>query len=45
LGSGALITVFNGSYAMAATTVASIYIVGAIGSFLMPETTGELEQG
>lgn len=45
LGSGALITVFNGSYAMAATTVASIYIVGAIGSLLMPETTGELEQG
>lgn len=43
LGSGALITMFNGSYAMAASTVAAIYLVGAVGSILMPETDGKVE--
>jgi len=42
LGSGALINMFGGSYAMAASTVATIYLVGIAASLLMPKTTGEV---
>jgi MFS family permease len=42
LGSGALIHHFNGSYALAATAVASVYVLGAVASIFMPRTKGEV---
>lgn len=42
LGSGAMIRSMNGSYAMAASVVASVYIVGAIAALFMPQTKGEV---
>lgn len=42
LGSGALINIFGGSYAMAASTVATIYLVGIAGTLIMPKTSGTL---
>jgi MFS family permease len=43
LGSGALINIFNGSYALAASTVASIYLVGMVATVMMPTTSGEVD--
>lgn len=43
LGSGALINMFNGSYALAASTVATIYLVGVAATVLMPQTSGKVE--
>ncbi|MBX9694745.1 MAG: hypothetical protein K2Z81_20325, partial [Cyanobacteria bacterium] len=43
LGSGALIKFFGGSYALAASTVASIYLVGAVMAIFMPKTAGTVE--
>ncbi len=40
---GQIIATFGGSYAAAGSTVACIYVVGAIASFFMPKTTGEVE--
>ncbi len=42
LGSGALINIFNGSYALAASTVATIYLFGVVASMFMPRTSGEV---
>lgn len=42
LGSGALISAFNGSYAIAASAVASVYIFGVVAAFFMPQTKGEI---
>ncbi len=42
LGSGALINLFSGSYAMAASTVATIYLFGVVASLFMPATSGEV---
>ncbi len=42
LGSGALINAFGGSYAMAASTVATIYLIGILGTLIMPKTSGHL---
>lgn len=43
IGGGELIRLFGGSYAMAASSVASVYLVGAVVSFFMPKTSGELK--
>lgn len=42
LGSGALINIFGGSYAIAASTVATIYLVGAAATIFMPKTSGQV---
>lgn len=42
LGSGQLIQLFSGSYALAASSFASIYILGVVTTFFMPKTAGEL---
>ncbi len=42
LGSGALIEVFGGSYALAASTIASVYILGIIPALSMPKLESEL---
>ncbi|MBK7840653.1 MAG: MFS transporter [Candidatus Obscuribacter sp.] len=42
LGSGVLISVFGGSYAMAASTVALIFLLGAAASLAMPKPTGRM---
>jgi len=42
LGSGAMIRAFDGSYAFAASTVASVYLVGAVIALFMPPTNGEV---
>ncbi|MBY0547780.1 MAG: MFS transporter [Candidatus Obscuribacterales bacterium] len=42
VGGGELIRLFGGSYAMAASTVASVYLVGVVVSFFMPKTEGKL---
>ncbi len=42
LGSGALIRTFDGSYALAASTVSSVYLIGAVIALFMPPTNGEL---
>lgn len=42
LASGAMIHAFNGSYAFAASAVASVYIVGAIAAIYMPKTSGQI---
>ncbi len=42
LGSGALIKVFGGSYALAACSFASIYLVGAVAAVFMPKTSNHL---
>ncbi len=43
LGSGALINTFGGSYSLAASTVATFYLVGAVMAFFMPKTSGCVE--
>jgi len=45
LASGALINMFGGSYALAASAVASIYIVGVVMTIWMPKSSGELAVG
>lgn len=40
--SGNLITIFGGSYAMAASSIASIYLVGLIPTLFMPKTSGTM---
>lgn len=40
--SGAMIQAFNGSYALAASTVSAVYVLGAIAAFYMPKTKGEI---
>lgn len=42
IASGQLIGLFAGSYAMAATTFASIFLVGAVVSFFMPTPSGDM---
>lgn len=42
LGSGALIEIFGGSYALAASSIASIYIIGIIPALSMPKIGQEL---
>ena len=42
IGGGALIGIFGGSYAMAASSVASVYLIGVLVSFFMPKTDGKL---
>lgn len=42
VGGGELIRLFGGSYAMAASSVASVYLLGVIVSFFMPKTEGKL---
>lgn len=42
-GSGHLIQIFNGSYALAASSVAGVYLVGAIAAAFMPSTKGRLD--
>lgn len=42
VGGGELIRLFGGSYAMAASTVASVYLVGVVMAFFMPKTEGRL---
>lgn len=42
LGSGAMISAFNGSYAIAASLVASVYVVGVVVAYFMPRTSGEI---
>lgn len=42
LGSGELVGLFGGSYALAASTFASVYILGLIPTALMPKTSGRL---
>lgn len=41
--SGALIQLFAGSYALAASTVSLIYLFGMVAVFYMPETSGKVE--
>lgn len=43
LGSGWLIQAFSGSYAIAASTFASIYLLGVLTAFFMPKTKGYME--
>ncbi|MDZ4835842.1 MAG: MFS transporter [Candidatus Melainabacteria bacterium] len=43
LGSGALINIFGGSYAIAASTVATIYLAGAVATIWMPKTNGQVD--
>ncbi|MBY0356485.1 MAG: MFS transporter [Candidatus Obscuribacterales bacterium] len=43
LGSGWLIQAFSGSYAIAASTFASIYLFGVLAAFFMPKTKGYME--
>jgi MFS family permease len=43
IGSGELISAFGGSYALAASTVATIYLVGIIGTIWMPKTSGQVD--
>ncbi len=45
LAGGQLIAMFGGSYAVAGASVATMYIMGIIASFFMPETSGEVEAG
>ncbi|MBS2006425.1 MAG: MFS transporter [Cyanobacteria bacterium SZAS TMP-1] len=42
LGSGFLIKVFGGSYALAACSFAAIYLVGAAAALYMPEPSGDM---
>jgi MFS family permease len=42
LGSGALIKALDGSYAIAASIVASVYIFGVVAAAFMPKTSGEI---
>jgi MFS family permease len=42
LASGQMIQAFNGSYALAASAVSAVYVVGAIASIFMPKTSGEI---
>lgn len=42
IGGGELIRLFGGSYAMAASSVASVYLLGVIVAFFMPKTEGKL---
>lgn len=42
LASGELIKVFGGSYALAASTIASVYLFGAIATKFMPSADGKL---
>lgn len=42
LGSGAMIQAFNGSYAIAASTVATVYIAGAIACIYMPKSSDQI---
>ncbi len=42
LGSGSLIGLFGGSYALAASSIASVYLLGIIAAIFMPATNGEL---
>jgi len=42
LGSGFLIKVFGGSYALAACSFAAVYLVGAVAASFMPEPCGEM---
>lgn len=44
LGSGELIRIFSGSYALAASTMASIYLVGIATAFIMPKTNGMMPE-
>ncbi len=43
IGGGQLIRIFGGSYALAASSVASVYLIGVIVSFFMPKTGGKLD--
>lgn len=43
IGSGGLISAFGGSYALAASSVATIYIVGAMATIWMPKTSGQVD--
>jgi hypothetical protein len=40
--SGELIKVFGGSYAMAASSVAGIFLLGTVVSFFMPKPCGKM---
>lgn len=42
--SGQLIALFGGSYALAGACIASLYIIGILASFFMPNTTGEIAE-
>lgn len=43
IGSGELISAFGGSYALAASSVATIYLAGAIATIWMPKTSGQVD--
>lgn len=43
LGSGSLIGIFGGSYALAASSVASVYLLGILAALFMPKTSGSLQ--
>lgn len=42
--SGNLINAFNGSYAIAASTVACVYLFGCVAALFMPKTSGTLRE-
>jgi hypothetical protein len=42
VGSGALIKLFGGSYAIAASCVATVYLLGVAATFFMPQTRGRV---
>ncbi len=42
LGSGSLIAFFSGSYAIAASSIASVYLLGIVAAFYMPKPPGKL---
>lgn len=44
VGSGTLIQLFGGSYALAASSVATVYLVGVAATFFMPRTAGRVGQ-
>ncbi len=43
IGGGQLITMYQGSYAMASATVAIVYAVGFVAASFLPETNGEVK--
>jgi hypothetical protein len=44
LASGVMIHSLGGSYAKAASTVASVYLFGAVAALFMPKTSGQISK-